>query len=80
MAVSAYAMTSKKALIRYLHQYLFTPTKKTLVKAIENNKLTTWNGLTAEAFASTSMNRHQQQIKATRNANAKESDLQQRSH
>ena len=35
MAASAYAMTSKEALIRYLHQCLFSPTKKTLLKAIE---------------------------------------------
>ena len=49
MAVNAYAMTSKEALIRYLHQFLFIPTKKALVKAIENIKFTTWPGLTAEA-------------------------------
>ena len=49
MEANAYVMTSKEALIRYLHQCLFSPTKKTLVKAIENNQLTTWPGLTAEA-------------------------------
>ena len=49
MAANAYAMTSKEVLIRYLHQCLYSPTKKTLVKAIENNPLTTWPGLTAEA-------------------------------
>ena len=42
-------MTSKEALIRYLQQCLFSPTKKTLVKAIENNQLTTWPSLTADA-------------------------------
>ena len=42
-------MTSKESLIRYLHQCLFSPTKKTLVKAIENNQLTAWPGLTADA-------------------------------
>ena len=49
MAVNTYAMTSNKSLNRYLHQCLFSPTKKTLVKSIENNQLTTWPGLTAEA-------------------------------
>ena len=49
MAANIYAMTSKEALIRYLHQCLFSPSKKTLVKAIENNQLTTWSGITAEA-------------------------------
>ena len=49
MAENAYAMKSKEALIRYLRQCLFSPTKKTLVKAIKNNQLTTWPGLTAEA-------------------------------
>ena len=47
VSANAYAMTSKEALIRYLHQCLFSPTKKTLVKAIENNQLTTWTVLTA---------------------------------
>ena len=41
-------MTSKAALTRYLHQYLFSLTKKTLVKATENNQLTTWPVLTAD--------------------------------
>jgi len=42
-------MTSKRALIRYLHQCLFSPPKLTLLKAIENNQLPTWPGLTADA-------------------------------
>ena len=49
MAENAYAMTSKELLIRYLHQFLFSQTKKTVVKAIENNQLTTLPGLTADA-------------------------------
>ena len=49
MAANAYTMTSKEALIRYLYQCLLSPTKKTLVKAIENNQLNIWPGLTAEA-------------------------------
>ena len=45
-AYSAYAMTSKEAPIKYLHQFLFCPTKRTLIKAINNNQFTTWPGLT----------------------------------
>ena len=36
-ANNAYDTTSKAALIRYLHQALFSPTKATLLKAIQNN-------------------------------------------
>ena len=50
MAANAYAMRNNEALIRYLHQCLFSPKKRTLVKAIENKKLTTWLGLTAADF------------------------------
>ena len=42
-------MTSKEELIRYLHQCLFCPPKQTLLKAIKNNQLATWTGLTTEA-------------------------------
>ena len=42
-------MTSKEELIRYLHQCLFCPPKSTILKAIKNNQLATWPGLTAEA-------------------------------
>ena len=49
MAETAYAMMSKESLIRYLHQCLFSPTKKTLLKSIENNQLTTWPGVASEA-------------------------------
>ena len=49
ISANAYAMTRKESLIRYLHQCLFSPTKKTLVKAIENNQLTTWPGLSSYA-------------------------------
>ena len=48
-AANAYQMTSKAALIKYLHQCLFCPPKLTLLKAIRNNQLTTWPGLTTEA-------------------------------
>ena len=49
ITANAYAMTSKEALIRYPHQCLFIPTKRTLVKAIENKQLTTWPVLTTKA-------------------------------
>ena len=48
-AANAYQMTSKASLIKYLHQCLFCPPKLTLLKAIRNNQLTTWPGLTTEA-------------------------------
>ena len=40
-ALSAYTMTSKRDLITYLHQCLFSPPKRTLLKAIHNNQLVT---------------------------------------
>ena len=48
-AANAYQMTSKAALIKYLHQCLFCPPKVTLLKAIRSNQLTTWPGLTTGA-------------------------------
>ena len=48
-ANNVYQMTSKEEVIKFLHQCLFCPTKSTLLKAIMNNQLTTWPGLTAEA-------------------------------
>ena len=48
-AANAYTLTSKQQLIQYLHQCLFCPPKLTLLKAIKNNQLTTWPGLTAQA-------------------------------
>ena len=39
-AFNAYAITSKRELITYLHQCLFCPPKKTLLAAIKNNQLT----------------------------------------
>ena len=49
MAENVYTITSKESLIRYLHQCLFITTKKTLVKAIKNNELTTCPGLISDA-------------------------------
>jgi len=48
-AFNAYKITSKQALIKYLHQCLFSPTKSTLIRAIEQNHFPTWPGLTADA-------------------------------
>ena len=48
-ATNVYQITSKVDLIRYLHQSLFCPTKRTLIKAILNNQLATRPGLTATA-------------------------------
>ena len=47
---NAYQITSKEDLIQYLHQCLFRPPKRTLIKAIQNNQLTTWPGLTTTAM------------------------------
>ena len=49
MAARAYTMTSKEYLIKYLHQCLFIPTKRRLVKVIDNKRLATWSGITAAA-------------------------------
>ena len=48
-ANNAYTITSKGALIQYLHQCLFCLPKKTLLKAIVKNQFTTWPGLTYNA-------------------------------
>ena len=48
-AFSAYSMTAKGDLVTYLHQCLFNPPKRTLLKAIHNNQLVTWPGLIAHA-------------------------------
>ena len=48
-ANSAYTMSSNESLIQYLHQALFSPSKATLIKAINNNQLASWPGLTTAA-------------------------------
>ena len=50
-ALSAYTMTPKRDLITYLHQCLFSPPKRTLLKAIHNNQLVTWPGLTTKSVS-----------------------------
>jgi hypothetical protein len=47
-ANNVYQMTSKDALVKFLHQCLFSPPKRTLVKALDNQQLPTWP-LTKEA-------------------------------
>jgi hypothetical protein len=42
MANNVYQMTSKEALVRFLHQCLFSPPKRTLIKALDNGQLPTW--------------------------------------
>ena len=49
-ANNVYQMTSKEALVKFLHQCLFSPPKLTLLKALENNQLPTWP-LTKSAVA-----------------------------
>ena len=48
-AGKAYRITSKGDLIQYPHQCILCPPKKKLIKAIKNNQLTTWTGLTETA-------------------------------
>ena len=43
-------MSSKEELVKYLHQCLFCPPKSTLFKAVSNNQLATWPGLTTDAL------------------------------
>ena len=49
MTYNTYAITSKAALIKYLHQAAFSPPKQTLLKAINNKQFSTWPGLTPRA-------------------------------
>ena len=48
-ANSAYTMTNKESLIKFLHQCLFCPPKRTLMHALRNNHFPTWPGLTTQA-------------------------------
>ncbi len=48
-ANSAYAMTSKASVFRYLHQCASSPTIATLTKAIDNGQFILWPGLTSAA-------------------------------
>ena len=46
---SAYKMTPKQALTKYLNQSLFSPPETTLIWAFQQNHFTTWPGFTAVA-------------------------------
>ena len=54
-ANSAYTITSKAELIKFLHQCTFSPTTFTWIKAIKNNQLPTWPGLTVKAVRCSSL-------------------------
>ena len=41
---------NQEQLIQYLHQCLFSPTKSTLIKAVKNNQLLGFPGLTTQAI------------------------------
>ena len=49
MAYYSYAVTSKAAIIKELHQAEFSPPKQTLLKEINNKQFSTWPGFTARA-------------------------------
>ena len=49
MPYNAHAMISKEALIKYLHQVIFSPPKQTILKAIGNKQFSTWTGFMAQA-------------------------------
>ena len=62
-STNMYQISSREEIIKYLHQCLFCPPKSTLLKAIKNNQLAMWPGLTAEAvkkILANNMPRHQQ--------------------
>ena len=46
---NTYTMSSKELLIKYLHNYLFRPPKRTLIKAIINNQFATYPDLNTNA-------------------------------
>ena len=49
MACNSFSMTSKAAIIKYLHQAAFSLPKQTLLKAINNKQFSTCPGFTARA-------------------------------
>ena len=49
MAYNSFAMTSKAALIKYLHQAAFSPQKQTKIKAINKECFSTRPGFTTQA-------------------------------
>ena len=49
-AFNVHAISSKASVVKFLHQCLLSPPKATLLKAVENNQLPTWPGLTPNAI------------------------------
>ena len=93
LAHSAYTTTSKAELAQYHHQSLFSPPPSTVLKAIQNNQLTSFPGLTEKLLKdlpdSTAthkghMNKNRQNVRSTRSnaADVKDArlDLQDMNH
>jgi hypothetical protein len=47
---NVYALHKTGALVNYLHNAMFSPTKAALIKALKQGHLTTWTGLTENAI------------------------------
>jgi hypothetical protein len=72
---NVYELRKTGALVHYLHQALFSPTKSALLQAVKNGHLVTWPGLTEEAIhkhlkltpatAMGHMNQRRQNIRST---------------
>jgi hypothetical protein len=75
IANSVYELRSTGALVNYLHEALFSPTKSALLQAVKDGHLITWPGLTEDAIhkhlkltpatAMGHMNQRRQNIRST---------------
>jgi hypothetical protein len=50
VANNVYELRNTGALVHYLHNALFSPTKSALLQAVKSGHLMTWPGLTEEAI------------------------------
>jgi hypothetical protein len=50
VANNVYELRNTRALIHYLHEAMFSPTKSALLQAVKNGHLVTWPGLTEKAI------------------------------
>jgi hypothetical protein len=50
IAKNVYELRNKGALVHYLHNALFSPTKSALLQAVKDGHLITWPGLTGDAI------------------------------
>jgi hypothetical protein len=50
VANSVYELRNTGALVNYLHEAMFSPTKSALLQAVKNGHLITWPGLTGQAI------------------------------